>query len=238
MILAAGLGTRMKELTKEIPKPLLEIGGVPIIRYSINLLLNNNINNIALNTYYKSEKLKEYINSLNLDINWCIKDEEVLLDTGGGVKNAQMCFNNNPFVLINGDIITDFPLSFLRDIYDEESPIAIMVIKDYEKGYSPVWTEDGRLLGFGDNFNKGEKAVFTGIHFLSPKIFDYLPTGKSSIMSEFYMKALKNGEKILTIKYDGLWLDLGTKERFLSMKEKIEKGKIFIPSYLSEGKIS
>jgi len=240
MILAAGLGTRMKELTESVPKPLLEINNIPLIQYNVNLFSYYGIKNITINSHYKSLLLENYINSLKNNINFCLKHEETLLDTGGGVKNARECLNSEYFFLINSDIITDYPLSDLFKIYIKEQPIAIMVVKDPQPDYSSLQIKNGKLIGFGNKIDntQTEPAMFTGIHLLSKRVFDYLPKGKSSIISDFYIKALEKGEKILTIKYDGLWLDLGTREKYLKIKDEIENRQILLPDYLSEGRIS
>ncbi len=228
MILAAGRGKRMEELTSEVPKPLLTIAGQPLILFNIKLFLHWGINYIVVNTWYQQEKLCEYLAKLNLPVRIKISYESTLMGTGGGVKKAFNYLKGTPFFLINSDIITDFPLKVL---INEPLPLATMVVVPHREGNTPVWVKDGRVTSIGER-GEGKNFTFAGIHLLTGRIFKYLPEGESSIIKDFYIKALGEGENIRAVIWDGLWLDAGTKERFMDTKAAIESGEINLPSYL------
>ena len=231
MILAAGRGERMEELTSELPKPLLPIAGQPLIEFNIKLFLHWGINYIVVNTWYKREKMKEYLAKLNLPVRVKISYEESLLGTGGGVKKAFNLLKGSPFFLINSDIITDFPL---KTLISEPLPLATMVVVPYREGDTPIWVKDGEVNLIGGR-GEGEKFTFAGIHLLTGNIFKYLPRGKSSIIKDFYIRALKQGEKIRAVIWNGLWLDAGTKAKYMGVKSLIESGAIKLPLYLLDG---
>ncbi len=234
MILAAGRGVRMGNLTANQPKPLLKVRGKPLIEYSIRLLLNWGIRDIVVNLHYRKEDLLNYFAKLQLPVRIIPSIEEELLGTGGGVKKAERFLFPHPFFLLNSDIITDFPL---KKLLIDPLPVATMVLVPYRDGYTPVWVKDEEVTGFGETGN-GEKFTFAGIHLLRSEIFKYLPEGKSSIIDSLYKKLLKNGQKIRAVIWDGLWLDLGTEEKYHSIKSAIESGDITLPDFYSGGIIS
>ena len=106
MVLAAGIGKRMQPLTLEMPKPLLEINNNSLIERAINLLIDYGVHEISINVHYLPEQIETYISKKNFDAKIYISNEkDLLLDTGGGVKEATTQFKNNPFFVINPDTL-------------------------------------------------------------------------------------------------------------------------------------
>ncbi len=231
MILAAGRGERMGYLTEELPKPLLPVRGQPLIKFAIRLLYHWGINYIVVNAHYKKELLTEYLVRLDLPVRVKISYEEELLGTGGGVKKAMPYLKNTPFFLLNSDIITDFPL---KSLIVDPLPIATMVLVPYREGDNPVWLEGERITHIGSG-GKGTPYTFAGIHLLRGDIFRYIPDGESSIIDSLYKPLLKEGEYVRGVVWQGIWLDLGTLEKYDETKAAIETGAIQLPDYLFDG---
>ena len=106
MVLAAGIGKRMKPLTIKTPKPLLEINNINLIERAINLLIDYGVKEISINVHYLSEQIESYISKKNFDAKIYIsKEKDLLLDTGGGVKEATTQFKDSPFFVINPDTL-------------------------------------------------------------------------------------------------------------------------------------
>lgn len=235
MVLAAGRGSRMGDLTQDVPKPLLPVKGQPLIKFSLRLLLHWGINLIVVNTWYLREKLVKYLVTIDLPMRIKISIEDTLLGTGGGVKKARSLLQDSPFFLINSDIITDFPL---KELIIDPLPIATMVLVPYREGDTPVWLKNNKVTSIGEK-GEGTPYTFGGIHLLTPGVFKYLPDGESSIINSFYIPAIQNGEYIRGVVWHGLWIDMGTRELYESNKIKVETGEIELPHYLLEdGKIS
>ena len=221
----------MEELTRELPKPLLPVRGQPLIKFGIRLLHHWGTNYIVVNTWYQKEKLIDYLVKIDLPVRIKISVENVLLGTGGGVKKAQHYLKNTPFFLLNSDIITDFPL---KSLITDPLPIATMVLVPHREGDTPVWLEGDRITAIGKK-GKGKPYTFAGIHLLRGDIFKYLPEGESSIIEKLYMPLIQKGEFIRGVVWYGLWLDLGTKEKYEDVRAQVETGAIQLPSYLLDG---
>ena len=174
MILAAGFGKRLLPLTKQTPKPLLELKSKKLLQYSIEFLLSNKINDIIINTHYLSEQIEDFIHHNFPQI--VISYEENILDTGGGIMNAISFFQGENFLVLNSDTIwTDSyvkELHKLINIFHQQKRKAALLLAKQENSF------DKNLLGdFNIDHNnllnkKEKKYIFTGCQILSPLIFN------------------------------------------------------------------
>ena len=183
-ILAAGKGTRLKPLTNTNPKPLLIINNKTLLERTINFLKSCGINNIIINTYYLSEKIKSFLNKKNFGVKILISDEkEMLLDTGGGLKNIIKNFNKEPFLTINPDTVWG-------NNYQEEF---IKMTKIFNKQKKPILMVVNKMLSkeiFSGDFNmdhnnvitrgKDNKFIFTGMQLMKE---DMIPEIDKKIFS-------------------------------------------------------
>ncbi len=195
MILAAGLGTRMRELTKDQPKPLIKIRGAPIICHIIKQLLEYGVERIVINAFYKAEMLEEhvmrYISGLDKKLDVKIVHESTLLETGGGVVNMLPYMDNGPFFVVNGDAMWYGPnvFEYLVNQYKPEvSKICLLLTtKDRTLGYR----------GNGDFFQNSNGTllkqaaasdlpyVYAGAHISNPEIFASCKLEKFGLMSVY-----------------------------------------------------
>ena len=243
MIFAAGLGTRLRPLTNDKPKALVEVGGVAMLERVINRLKSHGITEIVINIHHFGEKIIEFVKQHdNFGITIHISDErELLLDTGGGILKARQWLDGNePIIIHNADILTDFDLHKMVEQHINSNADATLLVADRKTARYFYIGENNRLNGW-TNISTGEVKpaeylasdtdklrAFGGVHIVSPSIFselkNYSPDPKFSI-TPFYIDKCKD----LTImgytpteKYQ--WHDIGKIESIaIAEQEFIEK---------------
>ncbi len=231
MILAAGLGTRLKKITEKTPKPLIKIGkGKRIIDPVVDNLLKAGIKEIAVNLHYKGELIEDYLRKKYESIEWKFFYEKKILGTGGGVLNARSFLEReDDFVLTNSDILTFVNLNELIGIHKESDALASLVVFENPEDPRPVFYDrkKGKVISFRkdkklENFLRG---TFTGIHIISGKIFKFMENLSNffSIIT-IYEKIIKAGEKVGAIEIDDYWKDVGT---INSLREGREDFRVF-----------
>jgi NDP-sugar pyrophosphorylase family protein len=226
MLLAAGLGTRLRPLTYETPKPLLPLDGTRLIDHQLRYLVKNGIASIVINLHHLGEKIKEHVGhgkSFGLEIFY--SEEPEILGTGGGIKKAAWFFGRNPFVLLNADALIEADIHALVDAHLSSGAQATMVVKklDDSDDYTPIEIgEDGFVKSFGSG-----SYFYTGLQILSPDIFDALPPSGTfaCLIKDGYSKLMERGGRVKAFIYDGYFNDLGTPERYEAAKDAIASGE-------------
>jgi NDP-sugar pyrophosphorylase family protein len=195
MILAAGLGTRLKPLTDSMPKALVVVNGKTLLEHSVNHLVQYGGDEIIINVHHFAEQILEFLekkNNFGLRIE--ISDEsKMLLDTGGGLKKAAYFFDDgNPFLLRNVDVISNLDLDAMMSFHLKSGSLATLAVKNRITSRYLLFDKSMRLCGWMNDKN-GEriclneqeetaKAAFSGIHVLDPGIFPLITeTGKFSL---------------------------------------------------------
>jgi MurNAc alpha-1-phosphate uridylyltransferase len=153
MILAAGLGTRLKPLTDDRPKALVEIGGVTLLELTIAKLIDNGFDEIVVNVHHFSEMLTSFIRSKDFGVKTHISDEsDRLMDTGGGiVKAARFLDGSDPFLVHNVDIITDIDLRLLYDSHKQSDALATLAVGKRESSRVFLFDSNMNLSGWQNN---------------------------------------------------------------------------------------
>jgi MurNAc alpha-1-phosphate uridylyltransferase len=206
IILSSGKGTRMMPLTKNMPKPMLEVNGEPLIAHKIKLLEDASINEIFINVAYKKDVITSYIKSLNKNIHLIDEGDEPL-GTAAGIRNIVSQLKDESFIVINSDVWTDYPLNQLKglDLNDNLAHIVLIETPDYLAGDFDI---------NDDAITVGKKYVFSGIGKYHTKLFKkYNDKDLGDI--------LRAEKKISFSIYDGQWMDIGTPERLKQIKELI-----------------
>jgi len=234
MILAAGLGERMLPLTHILPKPLIPVANIPSIEYSINLLKNNGIKEIIINTHYKTKDLIDYFQNRALaGIDIQFSHEEILLGTAGGIKRAEKFLKGDTFIVVNSDIVIDIDLNEVVEFHKKKGALVTMVLredKNVEKyGIIGIDSENRvkRFLNKGTSaFKSLKNMMFTGIQIFEQEIFDELPPVRPcSISEEIYPGLISRGYPVfgyLTMNY---WMDMGTHRRYLEVNHDMLQNK-------------
>ena len=184
MVLAAGIGKRMQPLTLKTPKPLLEINNSSLIERAINLLIDYGVQEISINVHYLSEQIETYISKKNFDAKIYISNEkDLLLDTGGGVKEATTQFKDSPFFVINPDTLWN--KKYLEEVkkleeifYKNNKPSLLIVNKKLSLDTS--FTGDFNLINETIFKDKENQFIFTGLHITSR---NFLTVEKSKVFS-------------------------------------------------------
>lgn len=211
LIFAAGLGTRLKPITNSIPKALVPINGKPLLQIVIEKLKQAGFNEIIVNIHHFPDQIIDFLKvNNNFGIRIEISDErQMLLDTGGGIKNVEWFFDDGkPFLVHNVDIISNIDLNELYQAHSARRALATLVVSRRDTFRYLLFDENNRLKGWV-NEKTGElkpqgccpdifhKLAFSGIQVLSPSVFDLMKTyeTKFSIM-DFYLNNLE--ENIMT----------------------------------------
>lgn len=201
IILAGGFGKRLKPLTDEIPKPMIMINNKPIIHRQIEWLKSNGIDKIIIAAGYKHEHIINYLTKHDLKVSYVIEDKP--LDTGGGIKNAMRMIDDDYFIAINGDILTDIRLDALFDSIDDS--IASIALVTLPSPFGIVEVDSNcKVNGFVEKPKIKDYWINAGVYYLSNKIIDYLPDVGSIERDTFPLLAKKH--MLNAVKYnDAYW---------------------------------
>ncbi len=216
MILAAGLGTRMRPLTNAIPKPLVKVNHKPLIDYKLDAARRAGIEKVIVNVHYLADQMEEHLQACD-DLEVIISNErDLLLDSGGGIFNALSNFDNEAFLVMNSDTfwIDDNPPSLLQllQCWDDDNMDILLALanREYAVGFHGVgdfFLKEDRLLAW-----RGERSTapftFAGDYIIHPRAFYNIPEGPFSSLILFD-RAMDNN-RLCGIQLDGTWLDVGT----------------------------
>ena len=223
MILAAGLGNRMRPLTLYKPKPLLEVGGKSLIVWHIEKLKKIGVTEIIINSAWLADILIGTLgdgSQFGVNIRWT--REEQGLETAGGIINALPLLGDEPFILINGDVWTTFDFSSLLDFDLGDDLAHLIFVQNPEQHPKGDFTlANGRAYTFDQNI-EGENLTYSGIAVYSPKMFAGLENGKRPMLPLFQKEMLAG--KISAEKMHAAWVDVGTPERLTALDAQIRQG--------------
>ena len=237
MILAAGLGTRLRPLTDKIPKPLLPIGGTPLLIWNLLLLRAHEIREVIINLHYLGDQIETAIgDGSRWDMQVIYSHETEILGTGGGVKAVEDFFGGQPFLLMNGDTLIELDVKSVVNFHGRHAGVATMVLRD--DPHVARWgvvesTSQDRILrinGRGvEEMGKNDGVVsrmFAGVHILHPSVLGDAPRGVPFSIIDSYTRALANGSRMFGFVHAGYWSDIGTPERYAQAERDFEAGRI------------
>ncbi len=207
MILAAGLGTRMRPLTDNTPKPLLQVGGLPLIVWHIERLAHDGFTDIIINIAHLGYQIPEALgdgSEWGVKITYSDEQEEGALESAGGIVKALPLLGDDTFLVLNGDIWSDYDFQDHRKL--PEGILAHLVLVP-----NPEHNPEGDFALDGNRVIDNKQYTFSGIGYYSPKLFEGVPYGKSAL-APLLRSAMKEG-KVTGELYEGEWLDIGTPER-------------------------
>lgn len=221
MILAAGKGERMRPLTNTTPKPLLKVNNKPLLQYHIESLRDQvGINEFIINTAYLGQKIQDYFNdgsNLNVSIKYSA-EETGSLETAGGIKQALPLLGNEDFILVNGDIFTDFDFASLNQPLSQGKLAHLILVSNPEHHPQGDFAINNKTAALA--LNNDVRYTYSGIGRYSIELFKTVAEGKQPL-GPILKKAIKNNN-ITGCLYSGLWSDIGTPERLSQIKILIE----------------
>ena len=216
MILAAGLGTRMKPLTLEIPKPLIKVGSKNLLERSINLLENHGVEQIIINVHYLADQVEKFISGVKSKVKIIISDEkDFLLDTGGGVKKGTKIFGKNPFFVLNPDTLwlTDYQgeMKSLEKIYFEKKKLCLLLVNK-RLSFDTSFKGDFNLKNNIVSKDIKNDFIFTGLQLLDRSYLDMIEK-KVFSMNEVWNNLIDNN-KLFGLESSQKFYHLNTKEMY------------------------
>ncbi|WLG96352.1 N-acetylmuramate alpha-1-phosphate uridylyltransferase MurU [Pseudomonas sp. FP198] len=217
MILAAGKGERMRPLTLTTPKPLIRVGGIPLIEYHLRALATAGFTEIVINHAWLGQQIEDHLGDgsrFGVQIRYSPEGEP--LETGGGIFRALPLLGNDAFLVVNGDIWTDYDFSALRRPI---SGLAHLVLVD-----NPEHHPKGDFILAGGQVNDGEpgadKLTYSGIAVLDPQLFAGCADGAFKL-APLFRRAMAAG-RVSGVRLEGHWVDVGTHERLSQVEKLIE----------------
>ncbi len=239
MILAAGLGTRLRPLTEETPKSLILVNERPLIHYQIALLKKFGITELAINLHHLGHLIEQELgtgDALGVSITYSVEEE--ILGTGGGLKKMTPWFSGEDFWVMNSDILVDADLDAIAKQHAKRKATATMLLRPHpiqmgsnERPTALFCNDEGRIVDIAsgeaiDERRAENPLMFTGIHLMNPLLLERLPLGKSCIFRDAYRPAIEAGDAIFGALYDGYWRDLGTLDHYKEADRELSDGEI------------
>ena len=214
-VLAAGAGTRLRPLTRNIPKPMIPILGKPALYHTLNNLKKYGFDDVCINLFHCPESITDYFenNYMDIDINYSF--EKKLLGTAGAVKKREK-FLDETFVVMSGDGLTDINLKKVLEFHKKKKALATIVLKKIEARFEygiTIAGKDGKVKKFVEKPKWNDifaDTVNTGIYVFEPEIFKYIPKNKFFDFSmDLFPLLLRNKKKVYGYVMDGYWTDIG-----------------------------
>jgi len=216
MILAAGLGTRMRPLTESRPKPLIEVAGKPLIAYSLEALVRAGVEQAVVNLHHHPGLMRSYLNAVESPLMTLSDESDLLLDSGGGVKKALQHLGTEPFFILNADsFVIDGPQSNLlrlSETWDATRMDCLLLVASGTQvtGYSGPG--DFMMDPYGHLMRRPERLmapfVYAGVAIINPALFDGTPDTPFSL-NLLFNRAIER-ERLFGLRLDGEWLHVGT----------------------------
>ena len=211
VILAGGFGKRLKPLTDDRPKPMIEISGIPILEWQVNWLRNHNVREIIICAGYLKGSVIDHIGSgqkFGVSVGFAVEEEP--LGTGGALKNARALISGDSFIAMNGDVLTNLdPLKLTHLVKPEGDALCSIAAVPLRSPYGIIEIDNGRAKGFREKPTLSEYWINAGIYCLATSVLDMLPDKGS--LEELTLPSLAKDNKIRVEKYiDVLWRSIDT----------------------------
>ena len=229
MVLAAGLGTRLRPLTNDRPKALVEIGGRTLLELTLTRLASFGVREVIINVHHFADLVMQYLKTKNnFGLHVEISREELLLDTGGGLKKASWFFLQDPnrldepFLLHNVDVISTIDFHRLLEFHNENHAVATLAVQERESSRQLLFNGENELCGrwisgrdpeFVRPTPNTKALAFSGIHAISPRLLPKVTEQGVFSIIESYLRLAGEGERILAFEAgEYRWRDLGKME--------------------------
>ncbi|WP_435950668.1 N-acetylmuramate alpha-1-phosphate uridylyltransferase MurU [Psychrobacter sp. DM8] len=229
MILAAGKGTRLRPLTLETPKPLVEVGGQPLIVWHIKALQAAGITDITINTSWLADKLMDTLgdgSQFDVTLHWSIEEEEPL-ETAGGIFQALQAgkLKDAPFILVNSDVWTTYDFGPLKDYELGSDQKAHLILIDNPEHNNGGDFAINNGLASEQPIGDADKYTFAGISVMSPRVVDGLVPGQPAALAPLLRQAMLKFQVTAEVIKDN-WIDVGTPERLTQINEFLKNDTI------------
>lgn len=219
MILAAGRGERMRPLTDHVPKPLLKAAGKPIIEHTIKQLVAAGFTDIVINHAHLGRQIEDCLgNGRQFGATICYSHEgETALETAGGIINALPLLGDAPFLVVNGDIATDFPYAELKNQSVDLAHLVLIDNPEHHQAGDFALDQQGIVSDAG-----AAKLTFSGIGLYRPELFGTTPAGILKLAP--LLRAAMSDRRVSGQHFTGFWMDIGTPQRLQELDARLKAG--------------
>ncbi|MES2569365.1 MAG: sugar phosphate nucleotidyltransferase [Verrucomicrobiota bacterium] len=231
-VLGAGLGTRLKTLTQQRPKPLIPVGNKPLITYAFDHLLGIGVERFVVNTHWRAEAYPAVFPEgtyCGAPVEFC-HESPLILETAGGIRNAAPLLGDAPFVVYNGDIFTDLPLEPALRAHAESGNEVTLVLRSKDGPLQVSFDHStGRITDIGKRIDPASAAeyLFTGVYIVEPSFFSRIPPLLKLSVVPVFLEMIREGAKLGGVVIDqGQWWDLGTREQYLAVHNHLANGSL------------
>jgi len=233
-VLGAGLGLRLRPLTEDLPKPLVPIFGKPLITFALDHLAAVGVKSFVVNTHHLPAAFEtQFSDGRYGEFPVRLVHEPVLLETGGGIKNAQPWLGTLPFIAYSGDVLTDLPLEPLIEEHLRSGNDVTLAVRETGLATNVAFRE-GRIVDIGNRYGHLGNCDYANVSVWNPEIFDRIPAAKKisfiPILADWIGAGGKIGGVLLQ---EGRWFNLGSKAEYLAVHQTIEQ-EHWHPAYLRE----
>jgi len=230
MVLAAGFGTRMGDLTKDTPKPMLHMAGRPLIDHGVDIAENAGAANVVVNLHYLGDQIRKHLASRTSPRVAFSEEQPEILDTGGGLKHALPLLGNDPVYVVNSDAVFagPNPLVQLADAWDAEVMDVLLHMVPVKQAHAYTRAGDFFLDTDGEAPRRRGEAdraplIYTGAQIVAPHVFANTPTGPFS-MNLIWDRLLECG-RLAAVSYAGEWIDVGTPEGLIMAEHVLSENR-------------
>lgn len=233
LLLAAGLGTRLKPLTDNLPKVMLPVGGKPVLEHLISLCHFHSLNDIIISTHYLPEKISGYFqDGKKLNVHLTYSHETTRLGSAGAIKLAGPLLANDSFIVLNGDVLTNVNLTEMIKFHQQKHGLATFLVHSTDHPYDSdiaAFDAAGLITKFfrpkvGDKFQPLTKS---GAHIFEPEVLDFIPENQFySLEKQLIPDLLSRQQRLYAYTSNCYSKDMGTPERLNQVQEDYDAKKI------------
>ena len=223
MILAAGFGTRLLPYTKYLPKPLFPVLNTPLLLAAVNRLKNSGFSKIIVNCHHLGDQI---VTCLRDTPGVSIQQEDVILGTGGGLRRALDKLDDEPLLVVNGDIYHSIDVGELYRYHAQAGHAVTMAVHDCPR-FNNITVEGQQITNFDGSPQDGEQLAYTGIQVINPELLRGIKKETASCIIEYYRSLLAQNRAIHVRRFDRCnWTDMGTPEDYLKLHGALLSGQV------------
>lgn len=237
VVMAGGEGSRLRPITANRPKPLVPVGNVPIMEHILGLLRRHGITDVVATLHYLADEIQSYFDDgADCGVHLAYSIEDTPLGTAGSVKKAEHELNQETFLIVSGDALTDCDLSKAIEFHRAKGSLATLIlyrVPDPLEFGVVITDDDGKIVRFLEKPSWSEvfsDTVNTGMYILEPEIFDTMLQGKSYDWShDVFPQLLAEGKPLYGYVMDDYWCDVGTLQQYREAQEHLLSGRVQVP---------
>jgi mannose-1-phosphate guanylyltransferase len=233
-VLGAGLGTRLRPLTEDLPKPLIPIFQKPLVTFVLDHLIEAGMKSFVINTHHLADAFRQFF--ADGKYRGCevrFRHEPEILGTGGGIKNIESLLGDEPFVVYSGDILTDIDLKPLLTEHTRAGNDVTLSLRETSLG-KDIAIDGRRVIDIENRYGHAGRYDFAGISVWTPAIFKRIPAGQSVSFIPFLREWIGEGGKIgAVVAEEGKWFNIGSRREYLAVHRSISEEN-WKPAYVTE----